>query len=431
MPPEPRARPLPAALRLFVGVSLAIFVPTWALAIATIGTRSRHPMLFPFLSDNNSFFDFWIFYPRFFYLHTTRFFAAGQFHFSYFPAAVPLYRAFYRFGLDRAMKIFFVLCPATVVAGAVAFGRALVRAGLRVRSAVLLMVVSSICAFPAIFDVERGNLELLLAAGAACGVWAFCTGRRTLAGLLWGGFGAVKMYPLLLAGLFAARRRWLGYLVLTLGVAAAVTGLSLAYIGPTFATARAGLQGGPAEFLADYTLAIRATEWDHSLFSVVKVGAVDYGHAVAPLLRPYFLAAGAIMLLVYVLRLRRLPLANQVVALSVSMVLLPPTSFEYTLTEMYGAWGVLVWLAVMSAGAGREVRGLRVSLGLMAVLFSPLRLVTWNGVGYGGQLQCAVLVALLVLALRQPWPALPVERDGARVRQSDGRVDASAAGAAL
>ena len=159
--------------------------------------------------------------------------------------------------------------------------------------------------------------------------------------MLWGGFGAVKMYPLLLAGLFVARRRWLGYLLLTVGTAAAVTLLSLAYIGPTFAAARAGLQGGTAEFLADYTLAIRATEWDHSLFAGLKVFAVDQGYAVAPLLRPYFLVAGGTMLLVYVLRIRRLPLANQVVALSISMVLLPPTSFEYTLTEMYGAWGVL------------------------------------------------------------------------------------------
>lgn len=406
---EVESRPLPAALRLFVVLSLVIFVPTWVLAIGTIGVRAHYPMLFPFVNDNNTFFDFWIFFPRFFYLHTARFFDAGQFHFSYFAAAVPLYRAFYRFGLDRGMHLYFALGTGAVLAGAVVFGRALVRAGLRVRSAVLLMAVSVSCAFPVIFAIERGNLELLLAVGVTCGVWAFATGRRWLAAVLWGVFGAVKMYPLLLGGLFVARRRWAGWLLLLLGTAAAVTLLSLAYTGPTFAAARAGLQGGTAEFLADYTLRIRATEWDHSLFAVLKVFAVAHGYAVAPLLRPYFLVAGTTMLLVWGLRLRRLPLANQLVALSVSLVLLPPTSFEYTLTEMYGAWGVLVWLAVTGAANGREVPGLRAALGVMAVLFSPLRLVTWNGVGYGGQLQCGLLLGLLVIALWQPWPALPCE----------------------
>lgn len=77
---------------------------------------------------------------------------------------------------------------------------------------------------------------------------------------------------------------------------------------------------------------------------------------------------------------------------------------------MYGAWGVLVWLTVTSSGERQGLRGVGASLGLMAVLFSPLRMVIWNGVSYGGQLQCGLLGALLVIALRQAWPALPVER---------------------
>ena len=444
----PRPRPLPPALRLFVGVSLAIFVPTWTAAIATIPTRSRYPMLLPFLDDGNPFFDFWIFNYRFTHLHTPRFFAPSEFHFSYFAAGVPLYSAFYQYGIEVALDLYFALCSGTMVVAAVLFGRALVQAGLRVRCAVLLMVVSLVCAFPAIFAFERGNLELLLAAGVTCGVWAFCTGRRAckagprtlgagpraLAAVTWGVFGAVKLYPLLLAGLFLARLRWIGYLLLTLATAAVVTLLSLVWIGPSFAMARAGLQNGTAQFLADYTLALRATEWDHSLFAVVKVYAVDHGYALAPLLMPYFLIAGVTMLLVYCLRLRRLPLANQIVALSVCMVLLPPTSFEYTLTEMYGAWGVLVWLAVRSAAESREVAGLRAALGLLAVLFSPLRLVMWHGVSYGGQLQCVLLVALLGIALRQPWPALPVECSDAAapaIESNTAWLDTAGAGASL
>lgn len=316
-----------ARLRLFLAISLTLSVGTWVLAVV-MNARDGSPGLLPFLGDGHHFADFWVFFSRFQHLHTTEFFAPGRFHFSYFPAGVSLYAAFYRFGLDGAMDLYFALCAASMLFGAVLFGRALVRAGMRVRSAVLLMVVSFLCAFPAIFAVERGNLELLLAVGVTCGVWAFCTGRRAFAAVIWGVFGAVKMYPLLLAGLFMARLRWMGWLVLTLGTAVAVTLLSLAYTGPTFAAARAGGHGGTAEFLADYTLAIRATEWDHSLFAVVKVFAVDHGYAVAPLLTPYFLIAGATMLLVYFLRIRRLPLANQVVALSVSLVLLPPTSLS-------------------------------------------------------------------------------------------------------
>ncbi len=408
--PTPRSsRPLPPALRLFAALSFAISALTWSLALIPAGDHARYPLLWPFVPFSG-FFDFKVFYARFFNLHTARFFDPREFHFSYFPAAVPVYRAFYRFGLPTGLYLYFALDGVLMLAGTLLFGRALVRAGLRRREVALFLAICLLCAYPAMFAAERGNLELLLAIAITAGVWAFCTGRYALAAVLWGVFGAVKLYPLLLAALFLARRGWLRFFALTLLTAAAATLLSLHYIGPTIATAWAGLHNGTAEFLHDYTLSLTSTEWDHSAFAAVKRLAISLGRPLAPLLTPYFLLAGGAMLLVYLLRIRRLPLANQILALSISLVLLPPTSFEYTLTQLYGAWGVLVWLATTTKPAQRPPPGLTLALGLMAVLFSPARLLLINGVDYAGQLKCAVLLALLVVALRRPWPPLdPIE----------------------
>ena len=295
---------------------------------------------------------------------------------------------------------------------------ALVEAGLPAPTATGFMVISLVTSYPLLFSFERGNLETVIAIFITLGVWAFCTGRLTLAAVLWGMFGSVKLYPLLLVALFLSRRQYRAF-ALTLVTAVVTTVASLWYIGPTIRQAQAGIQLGTNGFLQSSTFAVtKALCWDHSIFAVVKLVAIRWNADYAHLLAPFLMAAGAIMLVLYFVRIRTLPIANQVLILSLCEVLLPPSSYDYTLLQLYGAWGVLVWVAIEAARAGRRVRSLGATFVLLALVMTPSNFVAWHGFSYNGQFKCAVLLALLVLAMVVPLRAEPVAgEDG---RQEDG-----------
>ena len=403
------AEALPEELRLFLRVALAMTLLAWGLA----GVAQRRHWGFPYNSpiypSGNAFFDFMTFFDRFSDLHTARFFNGGDRQFSYFAPGVPLYQFFYQF---RRIPVrfhrlpgFLVFCG--VIVGGVAWGvgrmrRAMIGAGMSRATVTRFLAISLVTSYPLLFSFERGNMETLIAIFITLGVWAFCTGRLTWAAVLWGVFGAVKLYPLLLAALFLSRRQYRAF-ALTIVTAAATTLASLWYIGPTIAQARAGIQMGTNGFLQSSTFNVtNALCWDHSIFATVKLvcarAHTDYAH----LLSPFLLIAGAIMLVLYFARIRTLPIANQVLILSLCEVLLPPSSYDYTLLQLYGAWGVLVWMAVRCARAGRRVRSLGACFVLLALVVTPGNYASWHGFSYNGQLKCGLLLGLLGLSLAVP-----------------------------
>ena len=409
---------LPRELWLFLWVVLAVTALAWGLAIVA---RVRHwgfPYDWPIFPWGNSFFDYLTFFDRFDDLHTAAFFKGDDRQFSYFAPGVPLYQFFYVF--RRKQWKFqrlpgFVVFLATILAG-VAWGfrrmrLAMIRAGLPAWTVTGFMVVSLVTSYPLLFSFERGNLETVIAIFITLGVWAFYTGRLTLAAVLWGMFGSVKLYPLLLVALFLSRREYRAF-ALTLVTAAVTTLASLWYIGPTIRQAQAGIQLGTNGFLQSSTFAVtKALCWDHSIFAGVKLVSIRWNADYAHLLSPFLLTAGAIMLVLYFVRIRTLPIANQVLILSLCEVLLPPSSFDYTLLQLYGAWGVLVWVAMDAARTGRRVRSLGANFVLLALVFTPSNFVAWRGFSYNGQFKCAVLVALLVLSIAVPLRAEPAANE--------------------
>ena len=393
---SPGTVPLPRELRWFVGVALALTALAWITAAISALVGKGYPYTWPLAPRGTTFYDYWIYFELFHKLHTQEFFSRSVFPFTYSAPGAVVYRLLYLFGLRGGAAVYLGLVIASVVGGCVWLRRTLVRAGLQPGAASRFLLISAVTSYPILFGAERGNLELLLAVGLAVGLAAYCRGWLYAAAVLWGVFGSVKLYPLLLLALFLSHRHYRALLV-SCATAGVTTFLSLWYVGPSIRAAQAGIQHGTHVFISMCALTYASFSWDHSLYTIPKLVLYPLGVNRHYLLLAYALVAGGTMLALYVVRLRHLPMVNQIVIFSVSTVLLPPTSFDYTLVQLYGAWAVLAWVAIRAAAQGERVRGLTAAMILLAILFTPLNLVGL-GVSYGGPAKSVVLLGLLILA---------------------------------
>ncbi len=397
---------LPAELRLFARIALALTALAWGVAGLAFLLHWNAPYNWPLAPRGNSFFDYKTFFDRFKDLHQPAFFNGGDRQFSYFAAGVPLYEFFYQFRRGPGFVVFTLIVLAGLGWGLLRLRRAMIAADLPPATVTRFLAISLLTSYPLLFSYERGNVETLLAIAITVGLWAFCRGRLTAAALLWGVFGAVKLYPLLLSALFLSRRQYRAFF-LTLVTAVATTLLSLWYTGPTFAMARAGIQGGTNSFLQTSTLAVtESLSWDHSFFAAIKLLLTALHAPFAHLLTPFLLTAGSIMLVLYFARIRQLPIANQILILCLCEVLLPPSSYDYTLLQLYGAWGVLVWVAIDASRKRQRVPSLAVTFALLALLLTPSNLVALPGYPFNGLFKCVVLLGLLVLSIAIPLRAV-------------------------
>ena len=394
--------PLPWLLRRYALLTLALTALAWAAAAVAPRLGWSYPYSWPLAPRGTAFYDFTDYVERFRYLHRAEFFTAPGYPFTYFAPGVLLYRLFYLPGPQAGLVLYLAFVAIAVLAGCVWFGLALRRAGLR-RSAVLGFLIAALLSAQTVaFCVERGNLEVVLACGTLLGLWAYCRGRAMAAAVVWGIVGSVKLYPLIFLALFLSDRHYRALAVALLTTAGAML-LSLWYIGPTIPIAFHGIQLGTHKFVSIYTVHMGAVAMDHSLFALLKRPLYPLGLSLRHLLAFYVPLTLAISLVLYVVRIRNLPRSNQIVILSVCSVLLPPTSFEYSLVQLYGAWGVLVLLAVHAARQGHRVPGLAISLALFALVLSPLNLLAIDDVMLSQQAKCVVLLALLAVAVAVPY----------------------------
>jgi hypothetical protein len=109
------------------------------------------------------------------------------------------------------------------------------------------------------------------------------------------------------------------------------------------------------------------------------------------------------MLLVFFLWIRKLPIINQVICLCVATLILPPTSFDYTLLSLYLPWAMLVLFAVHRDNRDRDVPGLVSAFVCFAILFVPETEIIFHRRPIAGQLKALTLVALFSIALRYPF----------------------------
>jgi len=118
----------------------------------------------------------------------------------------------------------------------------------------------------------------------------------------------------------------------------------------------------------------------------------------------FYLAVAALTgLTLYFVRIRHLPIINQVLCLCVAAILLPPVSYDYTLMNLYIPWAMLVLFAQDQDRAKRSVPGLMAAFICLAFLVSPETEFIFRGQGFAGQVKAGALVLLMYIALKYPF----------------------------
>lgn len=403
--------PLPGSVRWFWGLSIAAAVLTVLVACIERRAGMPHERWYPLQTPN--FMDLLEYVPTLKLVHTAEFFhPAHASVFAYPPFCAALFAALY--GTGHPVMVYVAIAVAALGIAISCTARALERRGLSRATAWLLPVTLALVSFPLWRLVPQGNIELLLWMFAAGGVWCFVNGREKEAAVLWGLAAAMKMYPVLLLLLFIPRGRWRAML-LGAATAVAATVLSLWWMGPTFAAALRGELGGVFGYQG-----VRAGQWNmnilatnHSAFTLVKTVSVIAGHAFST--NVYYAVSGSIFLLLFFARLRRMPLVNQLLGITIAMVLIPSVSYFHTLTHLYAPFVLLLLVALEAQHGGRRVPGMTGAMLLFLPLFSSFTLFTFRTVYlFGGIVQAIALGMLLLYTLQYPF-ATDEETAGAAI----------------
>jgi hypothetical protein len=385
--------------RLLIALSLAsIFL--WLLPLL-----SSHRVLFP---SGPNFEDIVVYRGRFSLFHTARFFTSRSFSaFAYPAGAAPVYAAFYATG--DAIAAFLILSTAATLA-------ALTGAFLYLRRNHLahLFPWLLLFTFPLVFLIQRANIELVLWIIVALGILAWHRGLAWLAAILFGIGFAIKLYPILLLGLFlgpAGHRSRKNLSAFMLGIFAALLSMAaaIAYAGPTFLIAAQGFTTGVDRFQNHYVDTVSRIEvaFDHSLFSPFKYVTFLHHTSPAPFRHTYYIAAAIFALLLF-LRVRKLPSLNLLIFLVAAMISLPPVSFTYTLTHLLVP--IVLLLTALANAKSRPPATAVLTLILLLALTLPLASLSVLGFDPTGPLQSFLLLAVLILTALEPWP-LPSPAD--------------------
>jgi hypothetical protein len=385
------------------------------VAIQSFGLHRLYPYDTIFFLRDVRFTDFTIFYPRFeLYGQGERFFSLPGFPFTY-PAPLLLCMLGVWKVAPHPLRAYLCMVAVFAIFSGVFALRALPnsqRLGLAGAAAVISAAIAS---FPLFFLLDRANLEGFVWIAASIGLACFVRRRYSSAAVFLALAASMKLFPGVLLLLLLAKRRYRDF-ALAMASCAAFTLGSLWIAGPTLTRAAKGIATGMDFFRRTQVLAFRPMEvgFDHSLFGCVKQIAFRFIHdelrlsAVLP--RIYFIyAAFAILAFgaLYLLRLRRMPVLNQLLALSALSVTLPFISYEYTLVHLIAPFIVLILFLVSDVSSGRVPLERRQILSLLlpyAILFAPMSYFLYHGFGFGGQIKA---LALLYLAGVASWVRMP------------------------
>lgn len=379
---------------------------------------------YPLSPHRYRFYDFTIFTEKFRFFHTPAFWTTG-FPINYPAPCIAFFELFFGPLRPHALLAFVTFCVLVFVIPAALLGRAFVRRGVSPGRAALFVSTITLFSWPAVLLVDGANAETLVWLTLLMGMWAYATGRLWTAAVFFGLGVSVKLFPFVLFGLFLSRRQYSQILV---GAAVFLTATvaSLALVGPTITGAYRGVAMGLLSFRQNYMAAYRPLEngVDHSLFSLYKYLAVHLLHH-NPLsfhrsLSAFLLCSALGGLLLYVLRIRKLPLLNQVLILTIVSIYFTAFSGDGTLIHLYYPCVMLFFLAQRAWQQGIVIPGLRWALGCLVFLLSFESFLIHNDVRFIGPAHAIVLGLLLLIALRLPFgPPLEQTRSATILSQPE------------
>jgi hypothetical protein len=296
----------------------------------------------------------------------------------------------------------------SLLLAAVALGFALYlrRKGLSTVMAASVAVGALVLSYPVAFELKQGNMELFVSVVAGAGIYYFLRGKTHIAAVFIGAAGAMKIFPFVYLGLFLTRSRYraLGTAVLS---AVILTVVSLFYLDPSLAVAWHGVQHGLALYQSGFFPSVRLkTAYDHSVFAVVKILLAHFGYAnesvvSAQTVHRYLMVVAIGGIALFFLRIRHMPVINQVICLCVASLIFPPVSFDYTLVNLYIPWAMLVCFAIDRQSV--RTAGLTAAFVCFAIATSIQTEVIYHRRSNGGQIKAIALCVLMAVALRYPF----------------------------
>ncbi len=417
IPPSERCGLPPVLEGFLAGTVLLVGLCVLSEAIATLILKLPPPYGTPLLSEH--FPDLYFYLDRFGKLHQLSFFEHATILPFMYPAPVALPYAFFCW-MQRPLATYLFTVLGAFVLAAVLVGRALLRAGLRLSATALLMSAVLCFSFPMAFLLKQANMEAVVWMILSLGFVAFFRGRSYTAAAMFGVAGAMKLFPFVFLGLLLARRRY-REVVWAVLVAVVLTLGSLWFIYPEIGTTWRLVQDGLEQFRVLFALHLRWPEmgFDHSLWALIKrvPATLPREDRLAPYLTGYMAIVAMAGIALFVLRIRKLPAVNQVLCLTVASVLLPPTSFDYTLVHLYAPWALLCLLAVGRYRRGESFRGMGLAFACFAVLMAPESEFFRNGHRLDGPIKAVTLLVLFWVGLRYRFEDEMLEvGNGERVR---------------
>jgi Glycosyltransferase family 87 len=405
---------------------LCALIGFWIFSVGEMYARSRWlnkpfsvPSSFFVYDGTNTFRDFLHFDPV-----TERFSKASTLPTIPYPAPMMcVYLLFTRvFPAPLNAYLVFIIISATYGAACLILALCSSRSSSSVNRLLPAGVVgvSVILSYPLMFVLERANMEGFVWAVLALGLTEFVARHHKTAGVLFALAASMKIFPGVLLLLLLARKRY-KELAISVVAFAVFTVIALRLLGPSIPAeieeVRAGLDKVSATHLVAY-FSDMEMGYDHSLFAIVKqVLYLSYGtdpvalnSKIRAAALPYSLLVFSGFAALYWLRIRKLPLLNQAIALIIAAVTLPYVSFEYTLTHVYFAWALFLLFLARDVATGRESiswPAARVMLACFAFVFA----LAPFGRYASGQLKTCALMVLLIAVLTVPMRSSLLEEE--------------------
>jgi len=355
--------------------------------------------------SSDRFGDFWHYHWLFGFIHTQAFFSNAD-HFAYPAPCAVILDMLYHSG-PYPHGVFCTVLGGALLASAYWLYRILTGYGWRTRDAAAFCAFVAINAYPWWKLLDRSNLEVFVYLFLATGVWAYITGRKSLAAILWGCAGAMKIYPVVMLVLFL-RKSALRQLVIGSVTCIVVLLCSFWFVGPTIHAAALGSVQGVTGFLGSYAGTSRVYELsiDHSLLGSIKelclFDTAHLDHHWKHQSTGYQAAVILIGPILYFMRIRKLPVWNQMGLFLTAIVLLPPVSYDYTLVHTYLTFGVVVSAYLYALQSGRTLPHAAAFFTAFAVIGSTQGWMAHWIYRFNGVIKCTALLTLAVLLLITP-----------------------------
>jgi Glycosyltransferase family 87 len=419
---ERHSESVAADVKSSLAVYFACLAGLWAIGLLAVEIQSRvfHRNYYPFntllFRPTHRFTDFTTFYPKLSVFGDPQaFFSPNGVMYTY-PAPLLIFNV----GLFRlsqqplALYIVGMLIFAALV-GVVAFR--LIPKGKGTNAlAALAALAAGAFSFPLYFLLDRGNLEGIVWIACIVGLYFFVKRRYYFAATLFALAASMKIFPAVLLLLFLAKRRYKEFFV-SAALIVTFTLIALWITGPSIIEAAQGLAKGVAEQkkLEGLMFLTREIGFDHCLFSFVKWISLlstpdlqSFANLIRRALPIYAVSVVVGFLAIYFARLRRMPVLNQIIALVALSIMLPYTSFEYTLVHLIGPFVLLLMFLTTDVATGAvrlEKRQLLALLVPFALLFAPMSFFILLVAGFGGQIKAVALICLVRVCLRVPLPS--------------------------